>query len=61
MWKIKRTIPEVHTAAANSYAITFIAAVLIQKKFPINDLFFKQQLTKIGGLFLFVFALFFML
>ncbi|MFI5153114.1 MAG: methyltransferase family protein [Chitinophagales bacterium] len=53
--------PGVYIPPPLIYALTFILAVFLQKEFPINDSFFHLQWTKMGGILLFGFALFFML
>lgn len=53
--------PRVYIPPPIIYAIIFIAAIFIQKRMPINDSFFHKQLTKIGGMLLFIIALFFLL
>jgi len=52
--------PGVYIPPPLFYVLTFLAAVFIQKKAPINDILFHQPLTKIIGVILVLIALFFL-
>ena len=52
--------PGVYIPPPLLYVLTFLAAVFMQKKAPINDRLFHQPLTKIMGVILVIIALFFL-
>lgn len=57
----KKDHPGIYVPPPIIYALTFLAAVFIQKKVPINDSLFHRQVTKIVGVGLLIIALFFLL
>jgi protein-S-isoprenylcysteine O-methyltransferase Ste14 len=57
----KKDHPGIYVPPPIIYAVTFLAAVFIQKKAPINDSLFHRQVTKIVGVGLLIIALFFLL
>lgn len=57
----KKDHPGIYVPPPLVYALTFLVAMFIQKKVPINDSLFHQQLTKIVGVGLLMIALFFLL
>jgi protein-S-isoprenylcysteine O-methyltransferase Ste14 len=57
----KKDHPGIYVPPPIVYALTFLVAVFLQKKAPINDSFFHRQLTKIVGAGLLMIALFFLL
>jgi protein-S-isoprenylcysteine O-methyltransferase Ste14 len=59
--KNKKDHPGIYVPPPIIYALTFLAAVFIQKKVPINDSLFHRQVTKIVGVGLLIIALFFLL
>ena len=56
----KKDSPGVYTPPPLVYAITFIMALVMQKRFPIDDSLFHRQWTKMLGGLLLVTALFFL-
>ena len=58
--KNKKDHPGIYVPPPIVYVLTFLAAVFIQKKVPIDDSLFHLQLTKIAGVGLLIIALFFL-
>lgn len=56
----KKDNPGVYIPPPLIYILTFLAAVFIQKKIPIGDSLFHQQLIKIVGVILIIIALLFL-
>lgn len=59
--KNKKDHPGIYVPPPLVYAMIFLVAVFIQKKLPIDDSLFRQQLTKIVGAGLLIIALFFLI
>lgn len=57
----KKDSPGVYIPPPLFYVLTFLAAVFIQKKIPIDASVFHLQLTKIVGIVLLITALFFLI
>jgi protein-S-isoprenylcysteine O-methyltransferase Ste14 len=57
----KKDSPGVYIPPPLFYVLTFLAAVFIQKKIPIDASVFHLQLTKVVGIVLLVTALFFLI
>ena len=57
--KTKEDSPGVYIPPPLIYILIFLAAVFIQKKFPLNNSLFHQQFTKIAGVLFLLTALFF--
>ena len=55
----KKDNPGVYIPPPIIYVLTFLTAVFIQKKAPIDNLFFNQRLTKYIGLGFLIIASFF--
>ncbi len=55
----KADSPGVYIPPPLIYALMFLAAMLIQKIFPINELMFQFMMTKIAGIVLLILSLFF--
>ena len=55
----KKDNPGVYIPPPIIYILTFLTAVFIQKKVPINNMFFNQRLTKYIGLGFLIIASFF--
>ncbi len=60
MMQNKKDNPGVYIPPPLFYVLTFLAAVFIQNKFPINNSLFQMQMIKIFGIILIVIALFFL-
>lgn len=58
--KTKEDSPGVYIPPPLIYILTFLAAVFIQRKFPINNSLFHEQFTKIMGVLFLLTALFFL-
>jgi len=57
----KKDHPGIYVPPPIVYALTFLVAVFIQKKLPIDDSLFHLQLAKIVGTGLLIIALFFLI
>ena len=57
----KKDHPGIYVPPPIVYALIFLVAVFIQKKLPIDDSLFRQQLTKVVGAGLLIIALFFLI
>jgi len=57
----KKDHPGIYVPPPIVYALTFLVAVFIQKKLPIDDSLFHLQLAKIVGVGLLIIALFFLI
>ena len=57
----KKDHPGIYVPPPIVYALTFLVAVFIQKKLPIDDSLFHRQLAKIVGVGLLIIALFFLI
>jgi protein-S-isoprenylcysteine O-methyltransferase Ste14 len=57
----KKDHPGIYVPPPIVYALTFLVAVFIQKKVPIDDSLFHLQLAKIVGVGLLIIALFFLI
>ena len=56
----KKDSPGVYIPPPLFYVLTFLVAVFIQKKIPIDDSLFHLQITKITGILFLVISLFFL-
>ena len=57
----KKDSPGVYLPPPLIYVLTFIAAILIQKKIKVDDQFFHLQVAKITGMAFLIFALVFLI
>ena len=58
--KSKKDSPGVYIPPPLFYVLTFIIAIFIQKKIPINNFLFQREWLKISGLVFLVISLFFL-
>lgn len=58
--KSKKDSPGVYIPPPLFYVFTFIIAIIIQRKFPIDNSLFQQQWLKISGIVFLVISLFFL-
>ena len=56
----KKDSPGVYVPPPLFYVLTFLVAVFVQKKIPIDDSLFHLQITKITGILFLVISLFFL-
>ncbi|MEO6812705.1 MAG: isoprenylcysteine carboxylmethyltransferase family protein [Ginsengibacter sp.] len=61
MMENKKDNPGVYIPPPLLYVVFFLAALFIQRKFPINPILFRGHGTKILGILLIAFALFFLI
>ena len=57
----KKDSPGVYIPPPLFYVLTFLVAVFVQKKIPIDDSLFHLQITKITGILFLVISLFFLI
>ncbi|MES1217185.1 MAG: isoprenylcysteine carboxylmethyltransferase family protein [Bacteroidota bacterium] len=57
----KKDSPGVYIPPPLFYVLTFLAGVFMQKKVPLDDTLFHQQLIKIAGVIFLILALFFLI
>lgn len=53
--------PGIYVPPPMIYALTFVAAVFVHRKIPINDSLFHWQVTKMAGIFFLLLAIFFLI